>query len=53
MATKYIFRCPNQSYAISLAMCQARQRKNMSKCAHCKHRLPGAATCEQQRVMRG
>jgi hypothetical protein len=53
MPTKYIFRCPNQSYAISLPMCQARQNKNLPKCAHCKNKPEGAATCQQQRVMRG
>ena len=51
MATKYIFRCPNQSYAISMAMCQARQSKNMPKCANCKHKPQGAATCQQRTML--
>jgi hypothetical protein len=50
MATKYIHRCPNQSYAITLEMCAARQTKNVPKCANCRNKPQGAQSCQGRAV---
>ena len=36
MGTKYSYRCPNQSYAISLEMCLARQLRGDRHCRRCR-----------------
>jgi len=35
---RYVYRCPNQSYAISLEMCRARQARDGTRCRHCRNR---------------
>ena len=50
MATRYVLRCPNQSYAITPEMCVARQNKNVPKCATCRNRPPGATSCQQKLI---
>ena len=36
MATRYVHRCPNQAYAITLEMCRARHARKDSRCRHCR-----------------
>ena len=38
MATRYTYRCPKQSYAVSLEMCLARQLRGGHRCAHCRNK---------------
>ena len=35
----FLVRCPRQSYAITRAMCEARQRAALCRSLHCEHRL--------------